>query len=70
MMKVEIDARGLSCPQPVILARDAINNGEFPIKVLVDSVASSENVKRAAMSANCKVQLEAVDDEYILIINQ
>ena len=43
-----VDARGLSCPQPVILARNAIKTGEFPIEVLVETVTSRENVRRAA----------------------
>ena len=33
-----VDARGLSCPQPVILARKAVQAGEFPIAVLVETV--------------------------------
>ncbi len=29
-----VDARGLSCPQPVMLAQKAIEEGVFPIEVL------------------------------------
>ena len=36
----KVDARGLSCPQPVILARKAIEAGRFPIEVLVETVTS------------------------------
>jgi TusA-related sulfurtransferase len=46
-----IDARGLSCPQPVLLALNEIkkmNKGE--IVVLVDTDTSKENVSRAAAS--------------------
>lgn len=41
-----IDARGLSCPQPVILTQAAIKNGEKNFTVIVDSEVSKENVLR------------------------
>lgn len=63
-----VDARGLSCPQPVILAKKAISAGQFPVEVLVDTVTSRENVRRMAEGAGCKVQVEAVADEFKLTI--
>jgi TusA-related sulfurtransferase len=67
MAKV-VDARGLSCPQPVILTRQAMEEGQFPIEVLVDTVTSRENVRRAAERAGFKVQIEAVGDEFKLTL--
>ena len=50
-MTTTVDARGLSCPQPVIMALDAIKSGaEGPLVVLVDTETSKENVSRAATS--------------------
>jgi tRNA 2-thiouridine synthesizing protein A len=46
-----VDARGLSCPQPVLLALNEIkktDKGE--IVILVDTDTSKENVSRAATS--------------------
>ena len=44
-----IDARGLSCPQPMLLAKKAMEEGsESKIEVLVDCAASVENIGRAA----------------------
>ena len=63
-MSVQIDARGLSCPQPVILSKQAIQAGQFPIDVLVDSVTSRENVRRMAEKAGCKVRIEEVGSEF------
>ncbi len=65
-----VDARGLSCPQPVILARKAIEQGEFPLEVLVETVTSRENVRRMAEKAGCKVQVEPIGDEFKLIISK
>jgi TusA-related sulfurtransferase len=63
-----VDARGLSCPQPVILARKAIQAGEFPIEVLVDTVTSRENVRRAAQRLGCTVQVEEMGEEFRLTL--
>jgi len=63
-----VDARGLSCPQPVILTRNAIRAGDFPIEVLVETVTSRENVKRAAEKAGCAVQVEEMGGEFKLTL--
>jgi len=66
----QVDARGLSCPQPVILARKAIQAGAFPIEILVETVTSRENVRRAAQRLGCRVQIETAGDEFKLILNK
>jgi len=65
-----VDARGLSCPQPVILARHAINQGVFPIQVVVDTGTSRDNVTRMAQSVGCRVSVEAKENEFILTITK
>lgn len=42
-----IDARGLTCPAPVLLVKDAVERmGQVELTVLVDNEASRENVTR------------------------
>ena len=60
-----VDARGLSCPQPVLLAQAAIkdiNSGE--VQVLVDSGVAGDNVarmaKKSGWSAATREQLDGV----------
>ena len=67
-MSREVDARGLSCPEPVILVRQAIQADDIPFDVLVDSVTSLENVRRLATRAGLRVQVEGAGDEYRLTI--
>lgn len=56
-MSTTIDARGLSCPQPVLMTLDEIKKGaENEIVVLVDTDTSKENVSRAAVSQGCSVK--------------
>ena len=69
-MAIQVDARGLSCPQPVILARRAMQAGQFPIEVLVETATSRENVRRAAETAGLHVTVEAVGDEFVLTIDR
>ncbi len=46
-----VDARGLSCPQPVILTMNEIKKvKKGKIVILVDTDTSKENVSRAAIA--------------------
>ncbi|NLY42258.1 MAG: preprotein translocase subunit TatB [Desulfovibrionales bacterium] len=67
-MQHTLDARGLSCPQPVLLAIQAMRSAESEdLKILVDNEASQENVARAAVSQGWSVQVQAVaNGEYTL----
>ncbi len=65
-----VDARGLSCPQPVLLAMSKMKekqNGE--IEVVVDNEVSRENVGRAARSQGWEVREERREgDDFHLIL--
>ena len=55
-MSTKVDARGLSCPQPVMMILNEIKRGTAnEIEILVDTEAAKENVSRAATSQDCKV---------------
>lgn len=50
-MNTIVDARGLSCPQPVLMTMDEIKKAsQGEIEILVDTDTSKENVSRAAES--------------------
>ena len=52
-----VDARGLSCPQPVLLALNEIKKvGKGEIIILVDTDTSRENVSRAATTQGWQVK--------------
>ena len=58
-----VDARGLSCPQPVILTVNEIKKaGQGEITILVDNDTAKENVSRAT-SAQGWLVLEVEPDE-------
>ena len=43
---VEVDARGFSCPEPIMLTAEALKNEKGPIKVLVSEPVQKENVEK------------------------
>lgn len=62
-MKQTVDARGLSCPQPVLMAMQAMRAaGSGNLEVLVDNEASRENVSRAAQSQGWGVSVDDLAD--------
>ena len=64
---IEVDARGLSCPVPVVKTQKALDqNPGGRVTVLVDSQVSRENVSRLARSRGYSVKVEQVLDGYRL----
>lgn len=61
-----IDARGLSCPEPVILIRKAMMSKENAYEMIVDNVASKENVTRFAEHQGYQVTITEEKGEYTL----
>ncbi|MBI5550017.1 MAG: sulfurtransferase-like selenium metabolism protein YedF [Desulfobacterales bacterium] len=64
----EIDARGLSCPAPVLHTKATLEQ-EHPdtIKVLVDNAASQQNVERFLRSQGFEVRLEKEGHDFAVI---
>ncbi len=53
-----IDAQGLSCPQPVVLTKRALDEiAAGQITVLVDSETARDNVSRMASTSGCSVNI-------------
>ncbi len=64
-----VDARGLSCPQPTMLARQAIQKqGKGTVEVLVDSGTARENVSRLAKNSGWAVSIEEQTDGSFRIV--
>jgi len=60
METLTIDARGLACPQPVVLTKNALDSGQgSDILVLVDTEVARDNVVRHAQQRGCSVNVAA-----------
>jgi selenium metabolism protein YedF len=64
----EIDARGLSCPAPVLQTKAALQEEAWPgIKVVVDNAASQQNVQRFLESQGYQTTLEQSGEDYLVM---
>jgi selenium metabolism protein YedF len=64
-----IDARGKACPQPVVMARNAMQQAE-ELTVLVSAQDALNNVRQLAKKAGWKVQVEQREGGYALSLQK
>jgi tRNA 2-thiouridine synthesizing protein A len=63
-----IDCCGLSCPEPVLKTRKALQEtGADTITVKVDTVTAKDNVTRAAKSMGWQVQIKEEEDGLFIL---
>ncbi len=70
-MTERVDARGLSCPQPVVLTKnkmEELGNGAF--EVIVDTGTSRDNITRLAKHEEWSIQVKEQGDEFLLTLNK
>ncbi|MFA7108984.1 MAG: sulfurtransferase TusA family protein [Sphaerochaetaceae bacterium] len=63
---IEVDARGLSCPIPVVKTKKALSSKPDEATVTVDNIAALENVTRYAQAMKYEVQSRADGEDFIL----
>jgi len=71
IMAQEIDARGLSCPQPVLLTRRALQSldtGE--VTVLIDTMTQVHNCSRAAEKLGWQPSVEEQSEVFKLTLRK
>ena len=62
----KLDARGLSCPEPVVMMSRAMASKATSYVMVVDNPVAKENVTRYAMNQGYKVAVTENDGEYTL----
>ena len=67
-----IDARGQSCPIPVVMVQEAVKkeNGPKQLQVMVDAMVCVENITRYADSQGYKVDVKENDGEYTMTLTK
>ena len=66
-MVQKIDARGLACPAPVLLTKDAIEREQpLSLEILVDNDGSRENVERFLGTKKYAVTVSRQGSDYLL----
>lgn len=65
-----IDAKGLACPEPVVLTKKALENSAS-VTVIVDNETAKENVSRLAEKSGCTLSvIAAADGTYNLTLSK
>lgn len=68
---LEIDCRGLKCPEPVIRTKKALEEIDEGIIVsIVDNITAKENVSRLASNLNLKYDIEEKEGCFYISINK
>ncbi|MDD2205775.1 sulfurtransferase-like selenium metabolism protein YedF [Aminobacterium sp. MB27-C1] len=65
-MTTKIDARGKACPQPVMMTKQAVDNGAKDVTVFLDNPVAASNVQRFLSKQGFSVSLR--DDNGDLIV--
>ncbi len=68
---IEVDARGYSCPEPMMMAASAIDesNGQA-VKVLVSTTVARDNVLSVAKKKKREAKVERNGDDYAVVVAQ
>ena len=66
----QLDARGLSCPEPVIMIRKAMMSKDSAYEMIVDNPTSKENVTRYAEHQGYKVSVTEKGGEFTLTMKK
>ena len=64
----EVDARGLSCPEPLMLTAQALKNADGPVKVLVSEPHQKMNVEKYAKDHGKKAVSTGKDGCFEVVI--
>lgn len=66
-MKI-VDARGFSCPEPLMLTTEALKNTTEPVKVLVTEPHQKMNVEKLAKDRGKKITTIETEDGFEVVI--
>ena len=66
----KIDARGLSCPQPILLVKKGVEKSPEEIQVMVDNTAARDNITRFASNSGYKVETTVQGSDFLLTLQK
>ncbi|MDO3379354.1 sulfurtransferase TusA family protein [Geoalkalibacter halelectricus] len=70
MGKKVVDARGLSCPQPVVLVLQALAEPEDSFDVIMDRGASCDNIRRTLEGKKIKFDVREENGHTVYSISR
>lgn len=67
---VRFDARGMSCPQPVLMAKKALEKNKSGFEILVDNNVAKENVSRFIKNSGFNIEIKELEDDYLIKVKK
>lgn len=66
---IELDARGLSCPEPMLMAKKAMKDAPSEeVSIAVDSASARDNIARVARIEGRDVTVDDEGDGWVVLI--
>ncbi|GFN34847.1 sulfurtransferase TusA family protein [Tepidimicrobium xylanilyticum] len=62
-----IDTRGMSCPQPVLMTKNAIEKHPEGLEILVDNNTAKNNVTRFLKNLGYNINYKEEDEDILII---
>lgn len=63
---LKVDTCGMSCPQPVLMTKKAIEKNPEGVDIIVDNNTAKGNVERFLKNTGYKIDIKEDADTYIL----
>ncbi|HSQ88227.1 sulfurtransferase TusA family protein [Romboutsia sp.] len=62
----KIDVRGMSCPQPVLMTKNAIQSNPESVQIIADDNTAVNNISRFLEYEGYKYEIKEMDEDYII----
>lgn len=63
----KIDVRGMSCPQPVLMTKNAIEEHPEGIDILVDNNTAKNNITRFLKNLGYKLEFKNEEEDTLIV---
>ncbi|SDM46506.1 sulfurtransferase TusA family protein [Halarsenatibacter silvermanii] len=64
-----VDTSGLSCPQPLMMVKEALEESKDEFEAIIDTEVARENITRFLENEDVDFEIEPEGDNYIFHIN-
>ncbi|MFO7887377.1 MAG: sulfurtransferase TusA family protein [Eubacteriales bacterium] len=62
----KIDTRGMSCPQPVLMTKNALDKNPKGVDIIVDNNTAKGNVERFLKNAGFKASIKEEGEDFVI----
>lgn len=63
---IKVDVRGMSCPQPVLITKNAVSSNPKEIEIVVDDNTAVNNISRFLKSSGYNYEITETEEDYII----